>query len=433
MACQSNCQDIEGLHEAGVNLIGYADKINKWLNGGQNETVTVGGTTIPTLLGLAYQIKQLVGVWPDEKTISIDSFKKIYVILQPDGGIHVGKEGLYVDSQDFLQLGGGLAKDKDGNIYVDFAEMPASRIEDVVKSMNLPVILKANRSFYVNGSKGNDADALANDGTSAHPFKTIQAAVNYATSTYNFADKIVTITIEPGLYEEAVTIGDFSVTTGRLVLKTSSGYGSGSTGYTDRVTIRHTISTGHTGSVAALMSYGADVYIQDINLEALLTSNEAYSGDDGAAFVYKGRCHFYGCNFTVQANAISSRTTSIISVISGAQANINRQNQLIAKYIRGVHIYGISCSGYLELDNVTPTANNWLRFKGDFRIVAYANSGYIYRSATQMMPMEAVGTVTGKRYQCSSGGRIHTYGGGPDYFPGDSEGTVEESTYSWYK
>lgn len=41
--------------------------------------------------------------------------------------------------------------------------------------------------------------------------------------------------------------------------------------------------------------------------------------------------------------------------------------------------------------------------------------------------------VTGKRYSCTNGGTINVNNKGVNFFPGNTAGTVESSTYSWYK
>ena len=42
-------------------------------------------------------------------------------------------------------------------------------------------------------------------------------------------------------------------------------------------------------------------------------------------------------------------------------------------------------------------------------------------------------SVTGKRYNIDNGGTCETAGGGTEYFPGNTAGSVDATTYSWYK
>ena len=71
---------------------------------------------------------------------------------------------------------------------------------------------------------------------------------------------------------------------------------------------------------------------------------------------------------------------------------------------------------------------------GDVTAFASAIAGYIASSGggtTYMRFVEDSGrTVTGSKYRAENGGRIIGPSGG---FPGDAAGTVESSTYSWYK
>ena len=41
--------------------------------------------------------------------------------------------------------------------------------------------------------------------------------------------------------------------------------------------------------------------------------------------------------------------------------------------------------------------------------------------------------VTGRRFRLATGSMCSTGGKGPDFFPGDTAGTLEESTYCVYK
>ena len=61
-----------------------------------------------------------------------------------------------------------------------------------------------NMTLYVNGSTGSDI----NPGTSALPFKTIQAAINSLPKIFN-ANNAATINVAEGTYNETVTIGGF--------------------------------------------------------------------------------------------------------------------------------------------------------------------------------------------------------------------------------
>ena len=42
-------------------------------------------------------------------------------------------------------------------------------------------------------------------------------------------------------------------------------------------------------------------------------------------------------------------------------------------------------------------------------------------------------SVTGKRYNIDNGGTCETVSGGAEYFPGNTAGSVDSTTYSWYK
>ena len=66
--------------------------------------------------------------------------------------------------------------------------------------------------------------------------------------------------------------------------------------------------------------------------------------------------------------------------------------------------------------------------------IASVSKGYVQVDATRPNRTSfSSPTSIGKRYRCASGGCINTNGMGPEFFPGNADGTVESSTYSWYK
>lgn len=73
-------------------------------------------------------------------------------------------------------------------------------------------------NIYVNGSSGSDS----NPGTSAKPFKTIQAGVDRAL-TYSRSGLASTVDIEPGIYRETVAIGGKSSTASMTVRAVTPG------------------------------------------------------------------------------------------------------------------------------------------------------------------------------------------------------------------
>lgn len=465
--CDSNCEAVAGLNEAAANLIQYRDLINTWLNGGQNQTVNIGGTNIKTLLGLAMDIKQLVGVWPDNVTIKIDSTtKKIYVPLKTNGGIRTGTQGLYVDSSDFLQLGGGLAKDTTtGQIYVDFEQMPTAKFDAILekfrKGLRLPKWLTSNLSIFVDDSSTAASDSL-DDGrglSASKPFKTLQAAVNYVTENYNLSTHNVTIYVRTNTtYSGQLTLPDYQTISGFISIQPWSGSGT-TIATTGRYKIKRTQAATSSGSTSAglLCSgglwnlYNADI---DTDISTFTKSARAQSG----IFQNNGRLSLYGVyvrtNLTDKA-AIDALTFS--ESLSGVGLNIQGGSLFIspgdifsvieaevATGITKTYVHtpiSVSGNGVITIYGSNQTGKNENLFLKNRSMQAAAiasNGGKIIGAATgteidiMKVKMYSGYTATGRRYRCTGGGSMNI-NQGADYFPGALDGTVDAESYSWYK
>lgn len=77
--------------------------------------------------------------------------------------------------------------------------------------------------------------------------------------------------------------------------------------------------------------------------------------------------------------------------------------------------------------------NSTLQLSGDTSYTARASNGTIAVSSGTNYSAVIQGEVTGQRYEAVNGGHISVGGKGPDFFPGTTAGSVETSTYSWYK
>lgn len=449
--CNNNCEAVAGLHEAAANLIQYRNLINSWLNGGQNQTVNIGGQNIPTLLGLAMSIKQLVGVWPDDITIKINPVtKKIYVPLKTNGGVHVDTSGLYIDSSDFLQLGGGLAKDSSGNIYVDFDQMPTTKFDSILetfrKGLRLPKWLTANKNFYVDKNHAAASDTLdeGRGESPSLPFKTIQACVNYVCNNFNLGPYACYIYINSGVYEEYINLPAYTATTGNMTLRPYD-IESG-----NRVTIRNPDGkNNYVFKTTATQTY--NIFFIDFELKvnpATITSRTW-----GAPFYCNGAAtiSLYGCAFDVvfESGAIpSGGVATFYNLMADSGSNVRiLHSETLPTRITAPASKPANTSGYMFYINNAELAlgglyaaasNHKIQCGGDYNIVAHSlNKGMIHQvggSASFFQFEEISGNpVKGYRYDVRGGGTINTGGMGPEYFPGSIAGTVESSTYSWYK
>lgn len=364
------------------------------------------------------------------------------LVLAAGGGLSFDAKGhLYVDFSlvpdeqmraivlSMMQQGGGLNVDGNGKLYVDFASMPTEKFELMLKSIRVPIWLTRNKSFYVDGTTGSDTLDEGRGESPSKPFKTIQAAVNYVTDNYNLSRYTAYINVSSGIYEEEVVVGSFSVTTGRLYIRKNPESESKPTIVSSLVS---------KDCVVISIQSGGTVYWDgiDVILNVEVTNKLSIEGTG----IHVSRYTVVNVlNSTVTLNINSEGTISGLSCIqssSFAQLNINYCNKLISNYIKGTkpHAFSVGSNAKMSLINLYGEhENDHLSVKGDFNTVCRVMDGYFYRSATKMPLVVADGPVTGSRYQVTQGGAIYIRGGGPHFFPGTTDGSIDESTYSWYK
>lgn len=412
--CTDSCDQIGGLFEAASNLVQYRDIIEKWLHGKQNETVQIGGEQVKTLLGLIADIKQLVGVLPDGRTIVLDDKRKVLSVLLADGGgIKVKAEGgLYIDVNDILVLGGGLAKDEDGKIYVDFSQMPTDKFEALLKSIRVPIWLTANKNFYVNGTTGSDTLDEGLGESEEKPFKTLQCCINYISDNYNISSFILTIFCknvqESGSY---IVLKAYQSTSGRISI-----YG-----------------VGHCRVASFQLSQRAIYDIHNFTVDG----NYAASGN-----IYRIRCS-YGTinlyNVTIDMSNLyaTGRFLDFSTYVQSGGVLVipssNREDEAIGLTIElgdGNTLQNILFaldSGQISFSaDITVNGNVTiaLAFAQALRnsMIVVTESAYAYPGRAPVVT--ATGTVNGKRYQAQLNAVISVRGKGAEYFPGTEPGVT---------
>lgn len=433
--CDNNCEAVADLHESSVNLIQYSKQINAWVNGGQNETVNIGGVSTPTLRGLAMAIKQLVGVYPDEQTITIDANKKIKVKLKNKGGIKYDANGLYLPLSD-----SGIIVDADGNLAIDFSKMDDTKfrkmIEEFRKTLRLPKWLEKSTTFYVRKS-GNDAlkDASGNDiedkgETEALAFATIQACVDYVTTNYNLDKYNATIDVGPGTFEETLNLGGYQSTTGRVFIKGTEGSDA------DPAT---TIKVTNT----ALMTVTGPRYdVSNLKLWQTVTADlpRFTSGVNvtANAILSLGRFSMKIDYQNAAANA-HHRPFTATGMLYLSNGSAMASKITINNYSQGMDAV-FYCNGSIQMLGAQTGAEDII-CSGACSTFMSVNGGYFSRNTGYSPVIGFAGSMTGKRYTVTNGGRVNTGGtkkvdGVSEYFPGNVApvaADVEASTYSWYK
>lgn len=340
---------------------------------------------------------------------------------------------------------GGLITDGDGNLAVDFSQMPTNKFEALLKQLKMLIPLDADKDVYVNNTHANKGDSLI-DGRGAQnlPFETIQAAVNFVTSTYSLGPHIVTIRVVAGTYNENITLPTYSRTSGYIWILADSGN-------RDVIVNAVTNSRGTRGTCfAATGGYWSIRHIDARRIENATTQKSQtpsiFSATNAGTVL-----NIYGCAARQSMpSGVTSLTDSVnysVSIFKAATGGKLRlyhdpiagliSTQLPSSGTPSVTVLGINRGGELVIirdydeDNTPVTTpniecsgscNTFLDMRQDATISTLAGGAMINFVDNGM---------TGKRYNLET--NSHGVAGlAADYFPGNVAGTVDTSTYCWY-
>lgn len=399
------------------------DRIAEWLDGHPEDAS-----------GLADAISGLLAAQlADGKTIVASGGK---LVSDPTNATAAQKSAI---NSALADAASGLVVDPDtGLLQVDFSNMPTDRFEELMHGLKMQVPLAADAEFIVAKSDPNAGDDIVDGrGTEAKPFKTIQACVNYVTSGFALGRYAVRIRVKSGTYSESVALPQYDATSGAISLETYSGSRDvvinaplGDDGFTSsciiasspskwhvrNFTLRHVAVPGDVPSggmtrVLLNSSGGGTVYSYGIKFElsrepGTFTHNytvRVISADGGSVWMYPSATPF---GFDVVANS----SENFYCYVLAAQRD---GNITLAKSSNSSYEFEIPCTG---------SCSTFARV---------FSRGSIQPFTTGTM-LQFTGTVTGKRYEATSGSSINVSDQGADYFPGDVAGTVDSSTYCWY-
>ena len=309
--------------------------------------------------------------------------------------------------------------------------MPTAKFEALLKSLKMQIPLSATLNLYVDKNHANAADTIEDGrGTQSKPFKTIQAAVNFATQTYAFGAYNGNIYIAPGTYEESVSLPQYTRTSGSIILRALD------------ETTPPTIATPNTSNYATSVSIsGGSWYLRRMNLSAVwsdpqtdnfIHSPSVLSVNGGDTF-----CDIKGCSlsgeFTGPA-ALGWTNPRVVAVADGAIVDLSvmqgyRNSFAFTKGNTNVStIFWISSNSQVRFrsSNAENDASSSVDMyeipcSGSVHTFAEvsANSNMITFAGGRYFPYFS-GTMTGKKYTVSTFSSINApYGG----FPGDTDGT----------
>lgn len=419
-----------------------------------NGKLTVNNASVAPLLADGVTTVNNAGkITVDLAAATAAALKKIsQYVAKSDGGLRMDSASgkLVVDFslmptsefesivQGMVQTGGGLAVDSSGKLYVDFDTMPTDKFEALLSSLKMQIPLTANMAFHVATNDAAASDVIdTGRGTEQKPFKTIRACINYITQNYALGGYVVTIYVHPGTYtENNISFPNFTRTTGYINIVAS-----------DLSNPPAVVSSSLINPI--VLMDGGEWRVTRISFRLSVS-------DDGASFsrfpqvfsVNSGVLRVYGCTlYTEYTGAAPISPVSIImfniqngSIVymmpfEGYQTSFEYYKGNTAGFIvfnlmyQGevrmassntapvdVPIYDISCRG---------DCNTFLRCDTGSLFSNHGSGNYKMKFA---IPSGA--TATGKEYSISGGSGVVAPAGG---FPGDVSGTVDASTYSWYK
>ena len=312
-----------------------------------------------------------------------------------------------------VQQGGGLAVDGTGKLYVDFASMPTDKFESMLKSIRVPVWLTGNKSFYVNIDTGSDTLDDGRGLTADKPFATLQAALNYISTTYNLYKYNCIVSIASGDYgRNTITLPSYATTTGTVIItgpdqnnpdavKIGKVYNNFGSYYTLRDLCIKPENVGSHQSAAYATNGTIDLVNTIMDISETVVSNGSLSAVETED---SGKVRIYATNTLERKNGITIRVGTV------ATQSLILANGGVIQYTADIHIEG-NCT----VSNATVLA---------------ATGGLVRRTVSSFVNpgrapiVTASGTVTGKRYNAALNGIIRVGGGGPDFFPGSEAGVT---------
>lgn len=325
----------------------------------------------------------------------------------------------------------GITINGSGEIAVDFSQMPTDKFEDLLKSIRVPIWLTANKQFYVDKTTGSDTLDEGRGESSSKPFKTIRACVKYLTDNYNMSIYRAYVNVTPNTYTEQLNFGSYSVTTGLVYLR--------STDSSQKVIVENPTSVATTANISkANYNFQYFDFVVNVTTQNVLRSNSVVS----CAYVSSySSVLFLDCDFHLNVSNSDKPAAFLgrmIRVGAYGVAEVQNTTNIKATNTSGFSMNAVFTSSGGKFNFLGSTDQTYCYISGDFSTVVASSNGAIQANSNGSISDIIVTTpggetCTGKRYSAESGGSINTIGGGPEFFPGSKAGTVEASTYSWYK
>lgn len=339
---------------------------------------------------------------------------------------------------------GLVVNNSTGKLQVDFSQMPTDKFERLLKGLKMTVPLSANKNLYVSINNSAAGDSIIDGrGTAAKPFKHIQAAVDYATSTYAVGNFHIDIRVVAGTYPENVVLPDFSRGTGYIAIVPDSGA-------RDVIVQAQTNASG-TRETCFYASGGSwRLYYMDARRVENPTTELSQAEGCYSAYGSGTVLGLYGCAATQTMPSSPSPLggndydVRLFSVDGGAQLHLYHgvlpysiSTQKPASGTPSIDVFSISRGGQLWLrrthdSSTTPATTADVNCSGSCNIFMHVWQGGAVNTMGGGNINNFTGTVSGKRYALTGGSYVAGTGGSADFFPGTAgTGTVDAATYCW--
>lgn len=367
---------------------------------------------------------KLGGVMVNKGGLQVSASGLLSLLLMQGGGLNMNASGqLYVDTADFseemlraflegiIAAGGGLGFDSSGKLYVDADAFSEDLLERFLKSIRVPLWLSKPLDIYV-ATTGSDALDEGRGLAADKPFATLQAALNYASTTYNLYRHSCTIHLAAGDYgRNGIALPAYTTTTGTIFIQGADA--------NDLEATKIGRLTNNYGSAfivrdLTIIPQNASSFMQgtlarrgEVDLRNVLIDISGVVVENGSLAAITAE---NPGRISISATAEGERNGLYVKVGKVATSSIISANSGVVQFSADIHV-----SGDCTLTNA---------------FASCTNSGLIF-SPTSLAAnpgrhpvVTSSGTITGKRYAVSANGIVNTQGGGQEFFPGTVAGTI---------
>lgn len=397
----------------------------------------------------------------DNSTKAVNS-AWIRQLFSTTGGFSFGDDGkVYVDfnSMDpaimrgivlaMVQEGGGIGVDANGQLFVDFENMPTDKFEAMLAAIHVPVWIGENgvgTEFYVNGTTGVDSEGDGRGKSASKPWATIGYATQTICKNYNINNKTVHINVAGGTYTEAVALPLQQRTTGSIVIRPATA--------SDTVNCFHSVTAG--GYI--FQHTGGKWVIKDLNLKLII--NEQTSSGPTFPMICQstdasGSLEIRHCNMAFEDNSVAPVSgskgqvyarlidcnTGLINIANNPVDNNGTPD--ISQYettwsgskgnANVVWIYAEN-GGVIQMLRPGASASRGFGYNvsGAFTTFAAFLTGALYRNngTGSNAIWNKINTPTGRQYDITSAAYIATGAALADvdtYFPGTIAGVIDKN------